>query len=96
MVASRSSTHSYLSRGSEGTIHLPVDPGGDAVLAVAALSGEDGIDDGGEDRGLVRGIGAEMSEGTGADKLGPGVTGFEEVEEPGQEAMGRVGANCRM
>jgi hypothetical protein len=43
-------------------------------VGVAALTGEDGVDDGGEDFGFERSVGAGVSERAGVDELGPGVT----------------------
>jgi hypothetical protein len=51
------------------------------------LSGEDGVNDGGEDFGFERGVGAGVSERAGIDEFGPGVTGFEKVDEVGEEAV---------
>jgi hypothetical protein len=59
--------------------------GGDA--GVAALAGEDGVDHRVEDLVFVGGVRALVSEGAGVDKLGPGVTGFEKVNEVSDEAV---------
>ncbi len=112
-------------QGSEGAIHLQLDPGGDGVVigvfkgaahavftaegvdseqashdgvaaeggdvGVAALAGEDGVDHGGEYLGFERSVGTGVSQGAGVDKLGPGVTGFEKVDEVSEEAVASDG-----
>lgn len=59
----------------------------DGDVGVAALSGEDGLSDGGKDFGFERGVGAGVSEGAGVDKLGPRVTGFEKVDEVSEKTV---------
>jgi len=56
-------------------------------VGVAALTGEDGVDDGGEDFGFERSVGAGVSERARVDELGPGITGFEKVEEVSKKTV---------
>jgi hypothetical protein len=65
-------------------------------MGVTALAGEDGVDDGGEDFGLERSLGAGVSERAGVDELGPGVTGpgvtgCEKVDEVGRKTVASDG-----
>lgn len=56
-------------------------------MGVAALSGEDGVDDGGEYLDFERSVGTGVSEWAGVDELGPGVACLKKVDEVSEKTV---------